>query len=166
MRRSCVVLVSGVLLVFLLAFGTSSFAQARITFNGTNIASSALKAMPVDKDHVVLVGEQLGVEVNDKPAFNNMSTHFSLIVYFDKDVAHFHGYGVYADKDGDTMVWEIWDYPPGADGGKGKLIGATGKFAGMDGTCDFVNLHPRGWPEATGRLVCKEVWNLTLKNPL
>jgi len=154
------------LLVALLA-GGQVFAQTHLTFKGINYASTALKTMPVDKDHIVLVGEQLGLEVNNQPAFNNMSTHFSIIVYFNKDTGwHFHGYGVYGDKDGDTMMWEIWDSPSGADGGKGKLIGATGKFAGMEGTCDFVNEHPRGWPESTGRLVCREDWNLTLKNPL
>ena len=147
--------------------GGQVFAQTHLTFKGTNYASTALKTMPVDKDHIVLVGEQLGVEENSQPAFNNMSTHFSVIVYFNKDTGwHFHGYGVYADKDGDTMMWEIWDSPLGADGGKGKLIGATGKFAGMEGTCDFLNEHPRGWPESTGRLICRENWNLTLKNPL
>jgi hypothetical protein len=154
-------------LIMVLALGGQAFSQTRLVFKGINYASTGLKTMPVDKDHLVLVGEQMGVEINDKPAFNNMSTHFSLIVYFSKDTGwHFHGYGVYADKDGDTMLWEIWDSPFGADGGKGKLIGATGKFAGMDGTCDFVNEHPRGWPETTGRLVCRENWNLTLKNPL
>ena len=153
------------LMVFL-ALGGHAFAQTQLTFKGTNYASSALKAMPIDKDRVVFVGEQLGVEMNNRPPFNNMSTHFSLIVFFDKNVAHFHGYGVYSDKDGDAMMWEIWDYPSGADGGKGKLIGAAGKFAGMEGTCDFVNEHPRGWPESTGRLVCRENWNLTLKSPL
>jgi hypothetical protein len=137
-----------------------------VTFKGTNYASTDLKAMPIDKGHLVLFGEQLGVEINDQPAFNKMSTHFSVIVYFDKDGGHFHGYGVYADKDGDTMVWEIWDSPAGADGGKGKLVGATGKFAGMEGTAEFVNEHPKGWPESTGRLICREVFNLTLKNPL
>ena len=153
--------------VLALTLAGTAFSQTRLTFKGTNYASSDLKALPVDKDHIVLVGEQLGVEMNDKAPFNNMSTHFSMIVFFNKDTGwHFHGYGVYADKDGDTMMWEIWDSPSGADGGKGKLIGATGKFAGMDGTCDFANEHPRGWPESTGRLVCHETWNLTLKNPL
>ncbi len=152
---------------FAIVMGGRAFAQTQLTFKGINYASTALKAIPIDKDHLVLMGEQLGVEINGQPAFNNMSTHFSLIVYFNKDTGwHFHGYGVYGDKDGDTTIWEIWDSPSGADGDKGKLIGATGKFAGMEGTCDFLNEHPRGWPENTGRLVCRENWNLTLKKPL
>ncbi|HVO40760.1 MAG TPA: hypothetical protein VMV03_17135 [Spirochaetia bacterium] len=153
--------------VLVLIVGGQAFSQTRVTFKGTNYASAAMKAMPVDKDHIVLVGEQMGVEINDQPAFNYMSTHFSVIAYFVKDSGwHFHGYGVYADKDGDTLLLEIWDFPAGADGGKGKLIGGTGKFAGAQGTAEFVNERPRGWPESTGRVICRETWNLTLKNPL
>ncbi len=159
-------IVIGFCLALSLVLVGQAFSQTRLTFKGTNYASTDMKAMPVGKDYIVLVGEQMGLEVNDKPAFNNMSTHFSLIVYADKGVWHFHGYGVYADKDGDTMLWEIWDSPSGFDGGTGKLIGATGKFAGMQGTCDFANEHPRGWPETTGRVICRENWNLVLKNPL
>ncbi len=153
-------------LVLAFALGGQAFSQTRVTFKGTNYASSTLKAMPVDKDHVVLVGEQLGLETNNQPAFNNMSTHFSLIVFGDNGVFHFHGYGVYADKDGDTILVEIWDSPPGFDGGKGKIMGGTGKFAGIEGTAEFANEHPRPWPEASGRVICREVWNLTLRNPL
>jgi hypothetical protein len=155
-------------LFLVLSLGGQIFAQSQMTFNGTNYASSTLKAMPSDRGHVVLFGEQLGIEVNEsgKGPFNNLSTHFALIVYFDEKGGHFHGYGTYADKDGDKMVWEIWDFPAGADGGKGKLVGATGKFVGMEGTADFVNEHPRGWPESTGRLICHEVFRVTLKNPL
>jgi hypothetical protein len=152
--------------VLALVLGGQVFAQTHLTFKGVNYASSALKPLPVDKDHVVLIGEQMGIETNDKPAFNNMSTHFSVIVYFEKGVSHWYGYGVYADKDGDTMLFEIWDNPAVVNGGKGKVIGATGKFAGMEGTCDYVNEYPRGWPETTGRVICRENWNFTLKNPL
>jgi hypothetical protein len=152
--------------ILTVAVGGQVFSQTQISFSGTNYASTDFKVMPLDKDHLVLIGEQMGIEVNDRALFNNLSTHFSLIIYVDKDGGHFHGYGTYADKDGDKMVWEIWDFPAGADKGKGKLIGATGKFAGMEGTATFVNEHPRGWPESTGRLICREVFNLTLKNPM
>jgi hypothetical protein len=155
-----------VCLVLAAGLGGQAFSQTQISFNGTNYASNDMKVLPIDKDHLVMVGEQMGIEVNDKPLFNNLSTHFSLIVYVDKEGARFHGYGTYADKDGDKMVWEIWDFPAGADKGKGKLIGATGKFAGMEGTATFVNEHPRAWPESSGRLICREVFNLVLKNPM
>jgi hypothetical protein len=155
-------------LVLTLSLGGQVFAQTQMTFKGTNYASSTFKATPVDQGRVVLIGEQLGIEANEtgKGPFNNLSTHFALIIYFDDKGGHFHGYGTYADKDGDKMIWEIWDFPVGADGGKGKLIGATGKFAGMEGTADFVNEHPKAWPESTNRLICHEVFKVTLKNPL
>ena len=154
-------------IVLACAVGGQAFAQTQIAFTGTNVASSALKAMPIDKEHLVLIGEQMGVEVNDKALFNNLATHFALIVYFDKGAQHLHGYGTYVDKDGDTFMVEIWDFPSGSPSkGKGKVIGATGKFAGMEGTADFVTQSLGGWPEGTGRVICQENWKLTLKNPL
>lgn len=154
-------------LVLAVVAGALGYSQTKLTFKGTNYASPLPKLMPIDKDHAVLLGEQYGIEINDQPAFNNLSTHFSVIAYFEKGVGwRFHGYGVYADKDGDTMMVEIWDYPTGEDAGKAKLLGGTGKFAGIQGTADFVNERPRAWPETTGRLICREVWSLTLKNPL
>jgi len=155
-------------LVLAVALGGPVFSQTQMTFNGTNYASSTFKAMPLDQGHVVLIGEQLGIEVNEsgKGPFNNLSTHFALTMYMDEKGGHYHGYGTYADKDGDKMVWEIWDFPAGSNKGKGKLLAATGKFAGMEGTADFSNEYPKGWPESTNRLICHEAFKLTLKNPL
>ena len=121
-------------LVLALSFGGLVFAQTHLTFKGVNYASSMLKPLPIDKDHVVLVGEQMGIETNNQPALNNMSTHFSVIVYFANGVSHWHGYGVFADKDGDTILSEIWDNPAVVNGGKTKILGGTGKFAGTEGT--------------------------------
>ncbi len=154
-------------LVLAVAMGGQVVAQTQIAFTGTNYASSTLKAMPIDQEHLVLIGEQVGVEVNDKAPFNNLSTHFALIVYFDKGAQHLHGYGTYVDKDGDKFVVEIWDFPSGSPTkGKGKVIGATGKFTGMEGSADFVTQSLGGWPQGTGRIVCQENWKLTLKNPM
>jgi hypothetical protein len=88
-------------------------------------------------------------------------------VYVDKGVGRYHGYETHADKDGDKVVWEIWDFPSGSNKGKGKIIGATGKFTGIEGTMDFVlQPTPNGFPEGTSRTICQEVCRLTLKNPL
>jgi len=164
MKYSLVLVLS---LVLALSLGGHVFAQTQMTFTGTNYASSTLKAMPIDQDHIVLIGEQMGVEVNDKAPFNNLSTHFSLIVFIDKGASHVRGYGTYVDKDGDKFVIEIWDFPAGSPNKvRGKVIGATGKFAGMEGGADAVSQSPRGWPEGTSRTICQEVWKLTLKNPL
>jgi hypothetical protein len=90
-----------------------------------------------------------------------------LIMYLDKGVYHYHGYETDADKDGDKMVLELWDIPPdNSNKGKCKIVGATGKFAGIEGAIDFEAQNPKGFPEGTNRTISKEVWKLILKNPL
>ncbi len=156
-------------LVLALGVGGQVFAQTQMVSTGVNYASITWKFMPIDKDHLVGIGEQSGVRVDDsgKGPFNNLATHIAMIMYLDKGVARYHGYETHMDKDGDSLVWEIWDFPAGTNKGKGKLIGATGKFAGMEGTVDFVlQPTPKGFPPDSSRTICKEVWNLTLKNPM
>ncbi len=160
------VLIAFCLVLALLVAGGQAFSQTRLTLKATDYVSDVWKALPVDKDHVFLIGEEMGIQTSDNPAFNDISCHFSTVVYIEKGVVHFHGYGVYADKDGDTMLIEFWDNPTVVNGGKGKVIGATGKFAGMEGTCDYVSEYPKAWPEGTGRLISHDTWNLTLKKPL
>jgi len=146
------------------------FAQTQMTLTVTNYTHDAYKAIPIDKDYVVLTLEQFGVQIaeSEKSPFNNLSSHGALIVYAGKGARHFHGYYTYVDKDGDSIVWEIWDFPPGIpDRGAGKIIGATGKFTGMEGTAENIVIgHLKGWPEGTGRSMARMVWKLTLKNPL
>jgi len=165
MKCPCVLVLS---LVLAFGIGAQLDAQTQIAFTGTNYASATLKAMPIDQGHVVLIGEQMGLEVNDKPLFNNLATHFALIIFFDNGAQHLRGYGTYADKDGDKFIVEIWDFPAGSPAkGKGKIVAATGKFAGLEGTADFTTQPTGGaWPPGTSRLVCQESWKLTIKNPM
>jgi hypothetical protein len=156
--------------VLMLSLGGQVFAQTQMTVNITNYSYDAFKPVPVDKDFVVISGEQFGLTVAEggKGPFNNMSFHSVLIVYADKAERHFHGYVTEVDKDGDKSVWEIWDFPSGTPNrGKGKVIGGTGKFTGMEGTAeDIVIEHPKGWPEGTGRSIATMVWKVTLRTPL
>jgi len=161
--------VSVLLIVLFVSTGATAFAQTQATVNGINYGSSSLKAMVVDQDHMILIGEQVGVQIetSGKGPFNNMSTHIALIMWVDKGAYHYHGYETHMDKGGDKFVAEIWDFPAGSNKGQGKIIAATGKFAGMEGTLDFVLLAPPpGFPEGTTRTVAQETWKLTLKNPL
>jgi hypothetical protein len=155
-------------LALFVGLGGQAFAQTQMTSTGTNYGSSEMKTMPIDQQHVVLIGEQVGVRVDDsgKGPFNNLASHIAMIMYVDKGAFRYHGYETHVDKDGNSMIWEIWDLP-GTNKGKGKLIGTTGKFAGMEGTVDFVlQPTPKGFPEGTSRTICQEVWKLALKNPL
>ncbi len=156
-------------LVLVVALGGQAFAQTQMTSTGTNYGSTTWKVMPVDQDHLVFIGEQVGVRVDDsgKGPFNNTATHIAMILYMEKGVFHTRGYETHVDKDGDKIVWEIWDFPAGTNKGKGKILYATGKFAGMQGTVDYVlQPTPKDFPEGTSRTICQEVWKLTLKNPL
>ena len=155
-------------LALFVGLGGQAFAQTQMTSTGVNYGSSDMKVMPIDQEHLVLMGEQLGVRVDDsgKGPFNNLATHIAMIMYMDKGAVRYYGYETHVDKDGNSMIWEIWGLP-GTNKGKGKLIGATGKFAGMEGTVDFVlQPTPKGFPASTSRTICQEVWKLTLKNPL
>lgn len=157
-------------LVLALVVGEQVFADSQMTVNVTNYTHDVCKAMPIDKDHVVLTLEQFGVQLAEKEnsPFNNLSSHGALIVYADKGERHFHGYYTYVDKDGDNIVWEIWDFPFGTpDRGAGKIIGATGKYNGMEGTAENIVIqHLKSWPAGSGRSIAKMVWKLTLNNPL
>ena len=88
-----------------------------MTDTATNYGSSEMKAMPIDQDHLVLIGEQGGVRVDDsgKGPFNNLATHIAMIMYVDKGGYHYHGYETHVDKDGDKIVCEIWDFPAGTN---------------------------------------------------
>lgn len=156
-------------LVLVVALGGQAFGQTQVTSTGTNYGSTTWKVMPIDQDHMVFIGEQVGVRVDDtgKGPFHNMATHIAMIMYMEKGKFVYHGYETHADKDGDKVIWEIWDFPAGTNRGKGKIIGATGKFEGMEGTMDFVlQPTPKGFPEGTTRTICQEVMKLTLKNPM
>ena len=143
--------------------------MTQMTFTSIDYTASTRKAMPIDQDHVVFIQEHMGLRVveSGKGPFNNLATHIALVMYLDNGVYHYHGYETDADKDGDNIVWEIWDIPADdASKGKGKIIGATGKFNGIEGTVDFVVDSPKGFPEDTNRHISQEVMKLTLKNPL
>ena len=151
-------------LVFALVLTVQGFSQqTRLTFKSVSYVSDTLKPLVIDKDHFMEVGEQMGIQTSDNPAFN-MTVDYLVVVSIDNGVVHFHGYGVSVDKDGDTMLSEFWDNPAG--GGKAKVTGGTGKFEGVEGTCDYVSEFPKGWPEGTGRLISHNTWNLILKKPL
>ncbi|HVO39079.1 MAG TPA: hypothetical protein VMV03_08630 [Spirochaetia bacterium] len=156
-------------LVFVLALGGQAAGQTQMTTTGTNYGASTMKIYPIDQERWLATVEQMGIRVDDtgKGPFHLISTDIRMIMYGDKAGVQYRGYETHVDKDGDKVIWEIWGFPIGTNKGKGKVIGATGKFAGLEGTMDFVLMNPpKGFPEGTSRTICKEVMNLTLKAPL
>jgi hypothetical protein len=157
----------GLMMVF--ALGGQVSAQVQITTSGINYASLTMHVSPIDQEHWVATGDQLGIRIDDtgKGLFNMLSTDIQFTFYGDKNGMRYHGFETHTDKDGDKVIWDMWDMGPGSNKGRGKIIGATGKFAGAEGTMDFDLLNPpKGFPEGTFRTVCHEHMNITLKNPL
>ena len=153
----------------ILALGGAASAQTQTTTSGTNYASLIMHVSPIDKDHWVATGDQQGIRTDDtgKGPFHMMSTDIQFTFYGDASGMRYHGFETHTDKDGDKIIWDMWDMGPGSNKGKGKIVGATGKFAGAEGTMDFDLLNPpRGFPEGTFRTVCHERETITLRNPL
>jgi hypothetical protein len=157
-----------ILVVAALSAAAPAFAQTQMTSTGINYGASTSQVFPIDQEHMIITLTQMGVRADDtgKGPLHHLSTDIRMIMYIDQAGAHYRGYETHMDKDGDKVIWELWDVPGTGNRGKGKVIGATGKFAGMEGTMDFELQNPRAWPEGTGRTVCKEYMKLTLKNPL
>jgi len=143
-------------------------AQTQMTSVGTNYGSNVTKIFPIDQDHWVGTQEITGIRLDDsgKGPFHQMTTHIVLILYGDKSGVRLHGYSTFMDKDGDKIMADLSEASLTSPKGKGKVLGGTGKFAGIEGTVDYEVSNPKGFPEGTDRTICREVWKLTLKAPL
>jgi hypothetical protein len=164
--KKCI-LISVLSLVLTIAWGGQVLAQAQkeMTLTGTNYSGGSGKRVQLDQDHSVSQLEYMGVRVDDSGGgpFHGISTHIMLIAYADKGGRRFRGYETHTDKDGDKVVWEIMDSPASPGTGTGVIIGATGKFTGMQGAMEFKLQFPKPFPEGTIRLVCREVMKITTK---
>jgi hypothetical protein len=151
-----------------LAAGGQAVAQTQMTSVGTNYGSNVTKISPIDQDHWVGTQEITGIRLDDsgKGPFHLMTTHIVLILYGDKSGVRLHGYSTFMDKDGDKVMADLSEASLTSPKGKGKVLGGTGKFAGIEGTVDYEVSNPKGFPEGTDRTICREVWKLTLKTPL
>jgi hypothetical protein len=72
----------------------------------------------------------------------------------------YHGlraYETWTDKDGDKLIWELLDTPPGASSSPGRIIEGTGKYVGWEGTMEYTLQYPKSFPEGTMRGICREV---------
>ena len=140
--------------------------QKEMTLTGTNIGGATFKTVGLDQDHSVMQVEFMGVRVDESGGgpFHEISTHVVAIGYVDKGVLTFKGIETHADKDGDKVIWEIAQSPGAARGtGTGKIIGATGKFTGWQGTMEYATKVPKGFPDGTNRWICWEVMKITTK---
>ena len=151
-----IILASILALTFLLAFVPISNAEMAKegTLFGTVTYAGTHKTIPLDKEHFVITYENFGVRVSDSKEgpFHGMSTHNIGIMYFENGVGRLRGYIFNIDKDGDKVIMELTEEAsqssPKPTSGKGKIIGGTGKFKGIQGSMEYTRKNMR--PAAKG----------------
>jgi len=147
----------GLSLVLAITWGGEVFAQKEMTFSGTNYWGFTPKALRLDPDRVVQQSEISGVRVNDSGdgPFHGASTYIMSVAYRTKGYFGFRGYEAWTDKDGDKMIWELLDTPPGASRSPARLIEGTGKYIGWKGTMEYTLQFPKS-PGGTVHGICRE----------
>jgi hypothetical protein len=157
-------LISVLSMVLVIAWGLEATAQSKneMTFSGTHYWSSAGKLFPVDQGRLIMHTELMGVRVNDSGdgLFHGASVHIVAVSYRAKGYSGFRGYETWIDKDGDKVIWELMDTPPGATTSPARLIEGTGKYAGWQGTIEYTLQFPKAFPEGTSRGICRETVKL------
>ncbi len=153
-------------LVLAVSWGGESFAQAKkeLAFSGTHYYSSTPKIFRLGPDQLIMQTENFGVRVNDSGdgPFHGASVHTVLVSYRSKEYNGSRGYVTWIDKDGDKVISELLDTPPGASSSPGRIIGGTGKYIGWQGTVEYTLTFPKPFPEGTGRGICREHVKLTI----
>ncbi len=147
-------------LILGITWGGEGLAQGKkeITFSGTHYFSNTPKVFPLASGQIVMQMENMGVRVNDNGdgPFHNASVHIVAVGYRSKEYNAFRGYVTWTDKDGDKLIGELLDTPPGTTSSPGRFIGGTGKYVGWQGTVEYTLQNPRPFPEGTGRGICRE----------
>jgi hypothetical protein len=102
--------------------------------------------------------ELFGVRVNDSGdgPFHGASVHIVGIAYNSKEYKGFRAYETWIDKDGDKLIWELLDTPPGASSSPSRLVEGTGKYMGWQGTMEYILQYPKAFPQGTMRGICRE----------
>ena len=153
-------LLSGLILVVAITWGGETFAQNKkeIEVNSIHYWSSTAKVFPIGPGQVISQGEIMGIRVNDGGVgpFHEASVHIATVTYRSKEYYGFRGYETWVDKDGDKVIWELLDTPPGAPSSPARLISGTGKYTGWQGTMDYTLQFPKPFPEGTRRGICRE----------
>ena len=153
-------LVALLMLLCVAVWGGEIFAQGKkeMNFSGTHYFSGTPKIFQVGPGEVIIQMENFGVRVNDSGdgPFHGASVHFVAVSYRSKGYNGYRGYLTWTDKDGDKVIAELLDTPPGAASSSGRIIGGTGKYVGWQGTVEYAVQFPKAFPEGTSRGICRE----------
>lgn len=152
--------------ILTVTWGSESFAQAKkeIELSGTHYWSSTPKVFRIDQDKIIMESELLGIRVNDSNdgPFHGASVHIVGVSYRGKGYFGFRGYETWTDKDGDKLIWELLDTPPGSSKSPARILGGTGKYTGWEGTMEYTLQFPKPFPEGTSRGICREYMKLSI----
>ena len=150
--------------VFLFTIGIVAYAEMAKegSLSGTNTYAGTHKTIPLDKKRFILVYENMGVRASNtgEGPFHGMSTRNQGIMYFENGVGKLRGYVISADKDGHKFIIELTEeasqLSPKPTSGKGKIIGGTGKFKGIQGGIEYTrqNVYPaaKGTHQAVSKM--------------
>jgi len=160
MKKIVIVVIGAVFLS--LAFGLVANAQVpkEGTLSGTNTYAGTHKVFPIDKDHFVMVYDNMGVRLEDggQGPFHGMSSHNVGVLYYENGVGRLRGYITNVDKDGDKVLVELTEEAAqlqGPTSGKGKFIWGTGKFTGIQGGFEYTRTNMRPVADGTHQAVSK-----------
>ncbi len=150
-------------LVFAISLGWNAIAQMpkEGTIAGTNIYAGTHRAIPIDKERLIMTYENTGIRVEDSGGgpFHQVATHNIGILYFEKGVGRLRGYVTITDKDGDKVTWELTetDSKLGLSpvNGTGKIICGTGKFTGIQGSFEYTRQNVRAAADGTHQAISK-----------
>ncbi len=153
-------------LVLAIVWGGEGFAQTKkeMTFNSTTYFSGTSKSFQMDPDRSIRQPDILGWKFNDNNdgPFHGTQIHVVGVLYNSKDYRGFRGYGTWVDKDGDKVIWELLDTPPGASSSPAKLIAGTGKYTGWQGTMEYTLQYLKPYPEGTLRIISRDVIKIVI----
>ncbi len=155
-------------LALTLCVGGQVFAQIQVTVTGNMYLTDSPKFVPIDKEHaMVFADNEAGVYVteNGKGSFNNLAVRCIWLDSHDPGKEHWYGFSSTTDKDGDTIFWELHE-GSSPQSGKAKILWGSGKFEGIEGTTDYIQVE-KSLPDGTRLVIIpNQVWKLTLKKPL
>ncbi len=164
MKKIAWILVLSLGLTF--AWGGDGFAQTKkeMRFSGTHYFSTTPKVFQLEPGRFIQESEILGIRVNDSGdgPFHGAAVHIVLVSYRSKEYSGNRGYETWTDKDGDKVIWELLDTPPGASTSPARLIWGTGKYLGWQGTIEYTLQFPKSFPEGTRRGICREQIKLVI----
>jgi len=131
-------------------FGNIAFGQNEVTESVTTSYYGTSKIIPLGPDRAYVTWESFGVVVSDagKGLFNNATIRCAGAYLVDKGIWESEGYGAYTLPDGEKVFASIKfggkaGTPPPPAQGTAKLIGGTGKYAGIEGRTEYTSYFLR-----------------------